>query len=180
MKRIMITMLIFFIFLQRIYTQEIGKQPKFRYDFLWETFLPGYNFYRKDEMAWGHFFLLMRLSSLYGVLYYHQRYTSYGSLYKASQWADWYYGLGYSYRDPIDGGYKNTKQFYVQAGREASARNLSLSIHLLFLAIGLYKGYVDNWDDYLENSPIVYQDLRISGTNYDLDTRISFSIRQDF
>ena len=180
MKKIMIKMLIFIIFFPKIYSQEIGNQTKFRYDFLWETVFPGYNFYRKDEIAWGHFFLFMRLTSLYGILYYHQRYTSYLSLYKASQWADAYYGLGYSYGDPIDGGYKNTKQFYVQAGREANARNLSLSIHLLFLAIGLYKGYLDNWNDYLENSPIVYQDFRISGMNYDLDTKISFSIRQGF
>jgi len=160
MKRNVLLLLMFIFLINTLYgnsNNEENKENHFRYNYLWEIFVPGYNYYRKDEILWGNFFLFVRLLSLYSAFYYHRRFTSYDSLYKASQLADYYYGLGYSYYDPIDGGYKNTKQFYIESGRAIIYRNLSIGIHLIFLGIGLYKGYKENIEDYIHSSPIVHK-----------------------
>ncbi|GIX42364.1 MAG: hypothetical protein KatS3mg129_2097 [Leptospiraceae bacterium] len=109
MKNIILILLFILFYPTITFAEQKDIQHTFQYDFLWEIFLPGYNFYRKEEMGWGNVFSIIRIASLYSALYYHRRFVAYNSLYKAAQWADLYYGLGYSYADPVDGGYKNTR-----------------------------------------------------------------------
>ncbi len=170
------------LFISQLTAEEMSsKTNEFHHDYFMEILLPGYNFYKKEEIGWGTFFLIMRVSSLYGVYFFHVRYIRYNSLYKSAQIADFYYGLGYSYFDPVKGGYKNTKQFFIESGRFESFRNLSLGIHLLFTIIGLYKGYVDSWEEY-ENSAPIYNafQFRFNPNLQGKNLNFEFAIPLDF
>ncbi|MFN3604395.1 MAG: hypothetical protein ACK4UJ_06775 [Leptonema sp. (in: bacteria)] len=169
---ILLILLLIFVLPRDPSAQEVISS-KFSYSYLWEILIPGYNFYKKDEVGWGNFFLIIRAFSLYSAFQFHGQYLSYKSLERAAKYADFYYGLGYSYKDPIRGGYKTTKEFSIEAGRSASYRNLSIGIQLIFLGIGLYKGYQNSWEEYIQSVPeykihtfnLEFQDHRISVKN---------------
>lgn len=166
---------------QIIANQEELKTYEFNHKYWMEIFLPGYNFYKMDQPTWGTFFLIMRVTSLYGIYYFHNQFIKYNSLYKSAQQADFFYGLGYSYYDPIKGGYKTTKEFFIESGRMESYRNLSFGIHVIFTIIGLYKGYIDSWEEYEDNAP-VFQTLQMYNHLNTSETYLifQFAIRQDF
>lgn len=181
MRKLLI-IIIYIFFLQNVYAEE---NQKFDNSYLKEIVLPGYNFYRKEEIGWGNFFLIMRLASLYGIYYYHQQFITYKSLYRASQIADFYFGPGLSYRDPIGGGYKTSKEFYIYTGRSSAFRNISLGIHLLLLGIGIYKGYRDSWEEYINSSPEVYNPYNGKNITFyfkqkDIENSIYYTIHLDF
>lgn len=161
--------------------EEQTTNYQFKHNYFMEILLPGYNFYKKDQNGWGTFFLVMRLSSLYGVYYFHNRFVKYNSLYKSAKLADLYYGLGYSYFDPVDGGFKNTKEFFIQSGRSESFRNLSLGVQFIFTIIGIYKGYMDSWEEYENNAPI-YSNLQMNFNHNFLEKNltIQYVIPLDF
>lgn len=143
--------------------EKKNLENQFSYSFLWETILPGINFYKKEEKGWGSFFSIIRILTLYSAIHYHNQYVSYKSLENAAKIADLYYGLGYSYKDPIKGGYKTTKEFSLETGRSLFYRNLSIGVHMIFLGIGVYKGYLDNVEDFFKNSQ------EISKNNFFID-----------
>lgn len=178
----------FCIFLMLFSSVEI--QPKenhnlemenhtFSYSLFWDIILPGYNFYRKEQLGWGSFFFICRIVSLYTAFAYHKQYLSYRSLENAAKIADLYYGLGYAYKDPVQGDYKTTKEFSLEAGRSASNRNVSIAVHILLMSIGLYKGYVDNWEEYLEKAP-EYKSNNVQINYYNHSLTFSYTIPLDF
>lgn len=152
MKKIFFIIIILSIFPIKAEEKE-NLENHFSYSFLWEIVFPGINFYKNEQIGWGNFFLITRILTLYYSIHYHNQYISYKSLENAAKIADLYYGPGYSYKDPIKSGYKTTKEFSLEAGRSLAYRNLSIGIHFLFLGIGIYKGYLDNVEDFFKNSP---------------------------
>ncbi len=181
MKRLLFFILIILISFFKISPEEkIDSEflkNQFSYSFLWDVIFPGYNFYRKAQWGWGSFFLIGRALSLYTAWIYHKQYLSYRSLEKAAKIAEFYYGLGYSYKDPVRGGNKTTKEFSIEAGRSASNRNISIGAHLLLLGIGLYNGYLDNWEEYLQKAP-KYKSIFINFHHQSLT--LTFTTRLDF
>ncbi|MCS7204788.1 MAG: hypothetical protein NZ853_03745 [Leptospiraceae bacterium] len=149
-RKYLFVIICFFVIPQVVMAKE---EPKWDSSFLWEVVIPGYNFFREEEYFWGGVFLALRLASIYSAITYHERFLKYQSLEKAAKTADIFYGQGIAYKDPIGGGYQTTKGFSILAGRSLAYRDFSISVQLLLLGIGIYKGYMDTKEKFIDDTP---------------------------
>lgn len=155
MRRLIPNLLLFvllsFLCIKPVFPEAQETSPDSSY--LLEIFIPGYNFYREKNYVWGSIFLGLRFLSLYTSLYYHSRYVSYRSLERASKLADYFYGYGTVYYNPVEGGYFSSTGFSILAGRSLAYRDFSIAVHILLTGIGIYKGYRDSYEKFIEQSP---------------------------
>ncbi len=169
------------LFSESLNSSATDNELRLNKDFLWEVVLPGYNFYKTENSVLGTVFLITRLATLYYSVNYYKKYISYKDLEKSAKLADLYYGGGYSYYDPVENNYKNSKAFSIYAGRSQAYFHYSLSLHLIFLGIGIYKGYVDAYEEYERKLPAISSSklnwtLGISSESNTLSTTLSIHL----